>query len=193
MVAGVTGQVQEKTERYAVLATVSGIAIKVYCPTATLKGLQIGAQTSLRTHLVVAEDKLDLYGFADTAAMQLFEQLISVSGVGPRSALAIMDTGEVKTVVSAIAAGRSDLISAAPGVGTKTAQKIILDLKTKVLTITSADATLVGSEDEEVVEALVGLGYQKSQVKPVVASIEKTVPVDEKIKSALKILGRQKQ
>ncbi len=193
MVAGVTGTVQEKTERYAVLATVSGIAVKVYCPAITLKELHPGTPISLRTHLVVAEDKLDLYGFTDTTAIQLFEQLISVSGVGPRSALAIMDIGEVKTIVSAIAAGRSDLISAAPGIGTKTAQKIIVDLKTKVLTITSADAVLTGSEDEEVVEALVGLGYQKSQVKPVVVSVEKTLSIDEKIKAALKILGRQKQ
>ncbi len=191
MIASVSGIVRHKTEKYAIVETVAGVGYKVFCTGATLEKIQREKEVFFFTYLAVGEDKLDLYGFFEKDAQELFEQLISVSGVGPRSALSVLDIADTKTIIAAIAAGRADIISKATGIGGKTAQKLILELKTKVLAV--GGVLLKPEVDDEVVDALTGLGYQKNQAEAVVADLATTLSTDEKIKNALKILGRQKQ
>jgi len=128
MIYSVRGRVSDKKDQFAVVA-LAGIGLKVFCPPRALAGLRTGEEAEFFCHLHVREDILDLYGFPLEDELRLFEQLISVSGVGPRSALAIMEVSDLDGLTSAIQAGRPDLLTRAAGVGRKTAERIVLELR----------------------------------------------------------------
>ena len=141
-------------------------------------------------HLHVREDALDLFGFPTAEELAFFELLISVSGVGPKSALSIMDVAELKNLSAAIKEGRPDLLTKASGIGRKTAERIILDLKTKVSSEKSEATVGKMDTDVDLVETLVGLGDRRDQAKTALGKVdEKIMNLEERLKAALKVLG----
>lgn len=193
MIYAITGEVIQKTDKYIAIATPSGVSYKIFCSTRMLAVIKIGARTTVYTYVSVGEDKLDLFGFLVSSDLELFEQLVSVSGVGPKSALSILDITETKSIAAAIVAGRADVIAQASGIGSKTAQKIIVELKNKAMVIEMASGGVIETDTREVYEALESLGYQRNQIRHIVDEIDKSISIEEKIKIALKILGKQKK
>ncbi len=190
MLYSISGKLASKTDHFAVVE-VAGIGLKIFASRRTIDALPAPhADVKLFTHLHVREDALDLFGFLSAEELNFFELLISVSGVGPKSALSILDVAELKNLSAAIKEGRPDLLTKASGIGRKTAERIILDLKTKVSAEKSE--TTVGKMDADVdlVETLVGLGYRREQAKVALQKVdEKITNLEERLKTALKILG----
>lgn len=159
--------------------------LEVFAPKATLMACSKGAAVRLHTHLVVKEDDLSLYGFHDADMLELFRYLISVSGIGPKLGLGILSSMPTTLIASAILGSDAGLLSSAPGVGKKTAERIILDLRNKLpehLTAAAGSArpqSVLSEAGDDAVQALLALGYRETQVKSVVAQIALDAPEDE--------------
>jgi Holliday junction DNA helicase RuvA len=190
MIVSVSGKIASLGERWVAL-DVHGVGLKVALTERTLQTLpRRGSAVTLFTHLHVREDALDLYGFLTEPELALFEQLISVSGVGPRSALAVLDVGSLPDIVAAIAESRPDLLSRAPGIGKKTAERIVLELKTKVHARRGDAAVARMDADADLLETLMGLGYRREEAKEALARIDKgTTELGDRLKAALRLLA----
>jgi len=143
---------------------------------------------NLFIHTHVKEDDISLFGFETKQELRLFKNLISVSGVGPRIALSILASGTDKDIISAIKNSSVDFFSAVPGIGKKTAQKLIIDLKSK-LDNSSADLSVL-DQDSSLVEGLVGLGFAKKEIQKIAPKIKPDLELGEQIKLALKLLNK---
>ena len=183
-----------------VLETPAGIGFRIFISdTSSLLAKREGEEIEVYTYMQVKEDGMALYGFADTEGLALFEQLITVKGVGPKAGLSIMSTGTPNQIKSVIAAGDAASIAMAPGIGKKTAERVILELKDKVsaLPFEGADisegfapAAAPGSgERGEAVVALTTLGYSKREAEAAVASVkDEGLSAEEYVKKSLKFL-----
>lgn len=202
MIAYVNGILEDLSAETAVL-DVGGIGYNVNISSGTLSRLPgIGEPVKLYTYTSVREDAIQLYGFLSKNELELFKLLITVSGIGPKGALAILSVMDVDDLRFAISSGDSKAIAKAPGVGPKTAQRVILDLKDKI----SMDDTLISmeagayaaslqenansSEGAEAIEALVALGYGRTESAKAVGAIPNLDQLDSGIilKEALKRL-----
>jgi len=171
------------------IISAGGVGYKVRATRETLAGLRSKEEASLWTHLAVREDALDLYGFADEEALGFFELLLTVSGIGPRSALAILDIAEVPTLRSAIAAGNDSYLTKISGIGKKTAAKIVLELKDKVGPMSEGDARAAAG-DEDALEAMQALGYSVHESREALRKVPSTVKKSaDRLREALKLLG----
>jgi holliday junction DNA helicase RuvA len=200
LIASVCGQVTSVELDHAVVE-VGGVGLAVHAVPATLATLRRGEPARLATSLVVREDSLTLYGFADTAARELFVLLQAVSGVGPRLALAMLAVLEPDTLRTALAEGNLSMLTRVPGIGRKGAERLILELRDKVGALTSAapgPATRSGGAIRtQVTEALVGLGFAARQAEQAVDAVladADSVPADtsDVLRSALARLGRNR-
>lgn len=160
MIGRITGTVVEKRGR-SLTIDVSGVGYVIFAPTDTVLAAREGQQCSLYTHLSVREDALDLYGFENVNERELFEQLISVSGIGPKSALGILSLSTVGQVRRAIREGDAASLTKVSGVGKKSAEKIILELREKVGR--TEEGTPLSGDDSDVLDALRALGYGLSE------------------------------
>lgn len=188
MIGHITGTTLAKREGYAIISA-GGVGYKVAVGRATLAGMTSGESASLWTHTVVREDALDLYGFDHEDELRLFEMLLTVSGIGPRSALAILDIASTETLRSAIAGGNAGYLTSVSGIGKKTAEKIVLELRDKVgLAASEESAALRG--DIEALEALRALGYTHSEARDALRKVPNTIEGgSERLREALKMLG----
>lgn len=164
---------------------VQGVGFQVAVPTRTLETLAVGQDVTMNTYLHVREDALELYGFATTEELHLFEKLLSVSGVGPKMAMAILSAANVNDIEQAIERGQAGMLTAVSGVGTKTAERIIVDLRGKL----NRDEDVEGDLGA-IIGALVSLGYTTREAREVAAKTPANESVENRIKSALKQLGR---
>ncbi len=188
MIHRVRGILLEKKDDL-VIVEVGGIALKVFVAKQTRAWLpDTGKEATLWTHLHLREDALELYGFSDEAGLGFFELLISISGVGPKSALAVMDVANLGELASAIKEGRPDLLTKASGIGRKTAERIIVELRNKVEAPKSGAAVKKMESDSELAELLTGLGYKKEEAREALAKITEG-SLEERLKQALGILG----
>jgi Holliday junction DNA helicase RuvA len=192
MIAGIKGTVESIGINWVII-DVGGISFQVFLPASTLSTLSlVGQQAHLHTHLHVREDNLTLYGFASARELALFQTLITVKGIGPKIGLAILSAMDVDRITMAIASGDANLLTGVSGVGKKTAERIVLELKDKV-----GDAWMMTQDLEsvqgnsEVVAALTSLGYSVIEATRAVATlpISSKVSLEEKIKMALKYFG----
>ena len=192
MIYSLTGKLALKSDHF-VIVEVSGIGLKVFIKKGDVKGLPaIGGEIKLFTHFHVREDSMDLYGFSSEDELNFFEMLNSVSGVGPRSALAILDISELRNLLSAIKENRPDLLTRASGIGRKIAERIILELKNKVQAEKSESVVRKMESDVDLAETLVSLGYRRDEAKSALSKVdEKVVGMEDRLKAALKILGRK--
>lgn len=186
MISYLQGTILAKGLTYIILEN-NGIGYKVFVTPEILEK-HAGDKVAVYTHQKVAEDGHALFGMPDFATLQFFELLITVSGVGPKVALAILSATSVDTVRQAIANQDPAIFTRISGVGTKTAERIIVDLKNKVGAL-EAQAGMVASSD--VFDALVSLGYSQREVRDVLNKLDLTLPQQEQIRSALRLLGKR--
>ena len=183
-----------------VIETSGGIGFRVnVSDTSSLLTAREGDEVCVYTYMQVKEDGMALFGFADTEALTLFEQLITVKGVGPKAGLAIMSIGTPNQIKAVISSGDAASISMAQGVGKKTAERVILELKDKVSALPMEGADLSGGlapaaapgsgERGEAVIALTTLGYSKKEAETAVASVaEEDLSAEEYVRKSLKFL-----
>ena len=168
--------------------TVGGVTIQAFVPSNAIPSLgTTGSIVSLHTLLRIRDEQPFLYGFPDTASSQLFTLLTGVSGVGPRLALALLSSLDSGALQMAISSGDASALAAAPGVGRRTANRIILDLRGKVEDIEGDGIISSPSGDSEVLAALSALGYSASEVKAAVDALpdSEDLTVEERIRLAL--------
>ena len=148
----------------------------------------MGSPLRLHAHLQVREDALELYGFLREEELNLFDRLMTVSGVGPKSAMAILGVAPAEQLIAAINEGRADLLTRVPGIGKKTADRVVLELKGKLVSTGAAPQTLeLMSADMELEDTLVSLGYSKQQAKAAVGKIDpKITDFKSRLKEAFK-------
>ncbi len=191
MIAAVEGRVATRTGD-ALIVMVGGIGLRVLCPQPTLTSARAGEIIQLHTHLVVREDELTLVGFATEDELDLFQKLLGVSGVGPRLALSVLSAMAPDALRLAIGQEQPDLLARIPGIGKKTAQKIVLELKDKVGAIEVAEGLAALTEaDAAVIDALTALGYSIVEAQRAVQALPKDVTdVEERLRRALASFGR---
>ncbi len=191
MIASLQGKLESLGTDWAII-NVGGVGFQVYLPTSTLSTLgRTGKEVRLHTHLHLREDNATLYGFASAEELGLFQTLISVSGLGPRLALAMLSAMDAEKLTMAIATSSADLLIQVPGIGKKMAERLILELKDKISTswITTPAAQLA-QENTDVVAALTSLGYSAAEATHAVATLPSSdLSLEEKIKLALQYFG----
>lgn len=187
MIAQISGRVIDQSfDRVVVF--VAGIGYEVLVPQPLLSQLPVGQDVTLLTHHHIRENSQELYGFTEGAAKELFEQLLSVSGVGPKGALAVMGLGDQSKIRQAIGAGDVAWLAAASGVGKRTAERITVELKDKV-GIIGGQAVGAIMVDDDARSALMALGYSVSQASHALSGIDAKLPTEERVRQALKRLS----
>jgi len=188
MIGFLEGDVKALRPGFAIVLA-GGVGYKVAATKQVLAHMRVGARVSLWTYLAVRETALDLYGFADEEELRFFDLLLMVSGIGPKSALAILDIATVETLRSAIAQSNAGYLTNVSGIGKKTAEKIIVELKDKVgLGAEGSSGVLKG--DEEALEAMRSLGYSPGEARDALRKVPATFSAsNDRLREALKILG----
>ncbi|WP_073341343.1 Holliday junction branch migration protein RuvA [Caldanaerobius fijiensis] len=182
------GQVVEIDDE-SVVVEVSGLGYQLYISKATAKMLNLGNTVKLYTYLHVRENEIKLFGFYDKNERRVFRSLISVSGIGPKVALNILSKYTPTEILTFIATDDVKSMTSIPGVGKKTAQRIIVELKDRVdKEDLISSVSSFGEATSEVVQALMALGFNKSEIAKVVDKIE-GLEIDDAIKMALKELS----
>ena len=160
---------------------------KIFVSASVNKNLDNGKEARLWTHLHVREDAMELYGFLHQAELEFFEMLISISGIGPKSALGVLAMAPVDTLKRAISSGDTSYLTKVSGIGRKTAEKIILELKDKM---GFGKASLAGEElkdDSDILDALISLGYSQKEAREMIQKIPQDIKGrDKRLKEALK-------
>lgn len=199
MIYNVRGTLTYTDINYAVVEC-GGVGFKCFVSMTTLKELPpLGKDANLYTYLAVREDAMDLFGFATQQELDAFKLLISVSGVGPKAAMAVLSVLPPDRLSIAVSSGDVKSIQSAQGVGKKTAERIVLELKDKMLGIAPSNAAAVqsiqavasNSDAQEAVEVLVSLGFNQSDAATVVGAMDKGLSVDDMIRKGLKQLSSQ--
>ncbi len=191
MIASLQGKLESLGTNWAII-NVNGVGFQVYLPTSTLSTLgSLGREVRLHTNLVLREDSVTLYGFASAEELSLFQTLLSVSGVGPKLALAMLSAMSVEQATMAIATGSVELLRTVPGIGKKTAERLILELKDKIGAGFITTLTPMAQENADVLTVLTSLGYSVSEASRAVASLPSAsaLSLEEKVKRALQFFG----
>jgi holliday junction DNA helicase RuvA len=185
MIGYLEGIVKYATQGKIILFA-NGIGFTVRLP-ANLNYL-VNQKTELFIHTHIREDELALYGFQTPSDLDIFELLLTVSGVGPKIALAMLSSSSAENIKNAISESNLAFFSSISGVGKKTAQKIILDLKSK---ISKGDVNMNNLEgNSELVDSLISLGFQKNEISSIYSQIDSSLPLGAQVKSALKLLRK---
>ena len=190
MIATLEGRVAQKDTEHLVV-TVGGVGFAVNAPYSTIEKVS-GEYVFLFTRLVVREDSITLYGFATEAERELFDHFIRVSGVGPKLAIAILSSLSVDNVRSAVHNERAEILNRVPGIGKKTAEKIILELRDKLPSALSTAPVSDGMNvNADVLDALTALGYSVVEAQSAVQALPPDAPEDEesRVFLALQYLG----
>jgi Holliday junction DNA helicase RuvA len=190
MIATLNGKVTEQLGELTVL-NVAGVGYGIWTPQEDWGRLYVGAEVKLYVYEHIREQSHDLYGFLSANTKFLFEQLLSVNGVGPRMALAILSVGSIVDVRQAIAEGNVKFLQAASGVGKKVAERVVVDLKDKVGLAANPDATTflsspVMNRFDEAQEALVALGFSAQDAANALNGVDISLPLEERVKMALR-------
>jgi holliday junction DNA helicase RuvA len=190
MLAHLEGNIMETRGDFVILS-IGGVGYKVHLLPSIITSCKAGAGKSFYTHLAVRENALDLYGFTTHEELDFFEMIISVSGIGPRSGLAILSLATIETLRLAIGSGDTSYLTKVSGIGRKTAEKIVLELKDKIGAVERANGSPTLTEETEALEALRSLGYSQSEARDALRAVpEGTLNTNERLKEALKRLSR---
>ena len=192
MIASLSGSVR-KVEASSLVITVGGVGVRVYVPKTVMENVGgIGRSMSLYTHLMVRETELSLYGFETEEDLMLFEVLLGVNGVGPKVALAILSTLSPELLKSAITREETAVLQRVPGIGRKTAERIMFQLRDKLdLTQVSTTVPFVSDVDADVIDLLTGLGFSIVEAQAALQNLPREVKsVDERVQLALQYLDQ---
>lgn len=187
MISYLSGKVIFSEKRFIILETKSGIGFKIYVNNIENK-YQIQKEISIFTYLSVQEDSLNLYGFDTLKELETFETLIGISGIGPKTAMAVLGLTSVEVLEEAIASESVPYLVSIAGIGKKTAEKIIFELKDKI----KKKEEINLQEDLDALEALKALGYNQEKARKALQKINKqSKTTSEKVKEAIKILSQE--
>lgn len=195
MIGKLSGTFGGTTEGGVALIEVQGVGYAVRVPLATLEELRAAKQktVSLFIHTAVREDAIDLYGFKTAEELAFFRQLTSVKGVGPKTAIGILNVADVKTLTRSIARGDASALTKVFGIGKKSAERIVVELRDKLADEANKrgeKGTPGGGEEVEVIEALMALGYSASEAREALKKVAPPVSgVHNRLAAALKLLG----
>lgn len=186
MIGSIKGQISHKSDKFIILDT-GNIGYKVHISPDTLSKIEkVGGDISLWTHTHVREDALDLYGFETIDDLSFFEMLINVSGIGPKGALTILGVAGVSTIKKAISTGDTTYLTKISGIGRKTAEKMIIELRDKV---GKEHGDEILKDELDALEALKALGYREHEARDALKQVTPNTNTNTKLKEALKILS----
>ncbi|MFB6212799.1 MAG: Holliday junction branch migration protein RuvA [Candidatus Magasanikbacteria bacterium] len=190
MIHNIEGKVEEKTEDYVVIKTGS-FGFKVLTHESAVRSMPpIGEEVKMFSFLYVRETDLELYGFLEKKTRHLFDMLIGVSGIGPKTALGLLDLDEPERIMSAIVEKKSDFLTGASGIGEKTAERLILELHNELSLSGAEDVAETIDVDKDLREALISLGYNKKEAKEAIGELGKEPQgFEPRLKEALKIIS----
>ena len=190
MIRSVQGSIIGKSTGWVVVETQSGVGYRVFT-TADVLEIAKGESIFLHCHLAVRENYMRLFGFLREDILDLFEHLIEVNGVGPKGALAILNLGSLNRLIDAIGQGDAGYVSLASGIGKKTADKVIIELRDK-MPVPSASGENGATASSELYDVLTSLGYSQMQIREVTAKINPSMAIEEQIREALQIMGAKR-
>lgn len=188
MIGSIKGKIILKRDKFVIVEK-DGIGYKISVSLDTQERIKKTIdEVSFWTHLHVKEDTQDLYGFLEYQELEFFEMLIGISGIGPKGALTILSVAPIEILKKAIGTGDTSYLTKISGIGRKTAEKIVIELRDKM-----GKENEIGSLQQEVdiMEALKSLGYSQNEVREALKKISSEMDLNTKIKEALKILGRK--
>ncbi len=190
MISHVNGRIEEKFGNSLIL-DVNGVGYEIMVPTPDFEAVCLGEERKFFTYHAVRENAEELYGFSSLAAKKIFELLISVQGIGPKAGIAILSLAEAEEVRNAIANADASFIAKASGVGKKSAERVIVDLRDKVGSPSHYGATepkYVKAENlaDEALDALIALGFPLKEATAALEKVDPKLPVEERVKLALK-------
>lgn len=193
MLYSLAGKLAEAGDNFLVLE-ISGIGLKVFTHRRMLANLPpMGSSLKIFSYLYLREQGTELYGFLNSQELEFFELLISVSGVGPKSAISVMEVAELKNLLAAIKEGRPDLLTRAAGIGRKTGERIILELKSKIQLDESGEAVKRMESDADLVETLCTLGYRRDEARIALEKVGSNhKKIEDRLRLALRILTGKK-
>lgn len=190
MIAKLTGKIDLLHDNF-VIVDVNGVGYKVFVTLHTFGTIAGKDEIELYTHTYVREDTLALYGFLHIEELEMFELLISISGIGPKAAMGILSIADPKTISMAVLNEDSSILTRVSGVGKKIAQRVILELKNKISDMPISEKTQLSS-DNDAFEALVAMGYSVSESREALKQVSSDIKdVGDRVKMALKNLGRK--
>lgn len=192
MISRLTGHIAHIDTKYIIL-DVKGVGYKVATTVDIISKLgKDNGEVTLWTYLAVRENAMDFYGFLSISELNFFELLITISGIGPKTALGILNSASIEALETAIQTGETSHLTKVSGIGKKVAEKIVMELKDKVEKIThTPEAKSAMRGDADVIEALKGLGYRDSEARDALKEIDRSIKdTGAKIKAVLKILGK---
>jgi Holliday junction DNA helicase RuvA len=187
MIGSISGVVQYKGGNYLIIQT-GGVGYKIFSIPTIIALAKVNSDMLLFIHTYVREDQISLYGFSKVEELEFFELLLTVSGVGPKSALGIMSLSEINMLKSAIASGDPSVFTKVAGIGRKTAERVIVELKEKLKFETAMFP--IAAEHNDALEALEALGFSQQEAREALKDVKPEMSIQEKVKSALKKIGR---
>lgn len=193
MISSLEGKIALKAEKYAIVEA-NGIGYKVFCAEKTLNKIpQSDGSVKLYTYLSVKETAWDLFGFLTLEELELFELLVSISGIGPKTASGILAGASVEDLQESIVLGDETILARVSGIGKKVAQRIVIELKSKIKKLAKGSGDKFKVADEiEIIDALVALGYKVYEAREALKSLPEEVKgVENKVREALKRLGKK--
>ena len=190
MIAHLKGKVEEKFGN-SLIVDVNGVGYEITVPVPDFEAGNLGEEKKFYTYHSVRENSEELYGFSSLAAKKIFELLISVQGIGPKAAIAILSLAEAEEVRNAIANADANFVAKASGVGKNSAERVIVDLKDKVgipshYGATEAKFMKVDVDNDEALDALIALGFPLKEATAALEKVDSSLPVEERVKMALK-------
>lgn len=190
MIAHLRGKIEEKFGNFLTI-DVNGVGYEIAVPTPDFEAVNLGEEKKFYTYHAVRENAEDLYGFSSLAAKKIFELLISVQGIGPKAAIAILSLAEAEEVRNAIANADAAFISKASGVGKKSAERVIVDLRDKVgipshYGATDTKFTTAQLANDEALDALIALGFPLKEATAALEKVDPGLSVEERVRLALK-------
>ena len=191
MMAHVKGVIEEKFGTNGIIVDVSGVGYELLVPATDYENCSLDEEKKFYTYHQVRENAEELYGFSSLLAKKLFELLIGVQGVGPKAGIAIMSLAEAEEVRNAIANGDTTFVSKASGVGKKSAERVIVDLRDKVGIPSRYGATEIKTnplvdESDEALDALMALGFPLKEATAALEKVDATLSVEERVRLALR-------
>lgn len=190
MIRTLRGILKEIGTDFVVVET-AGVGFKIFSNKKTIDSLTgKKGEVKLYCHLYVRENTLELYGFRDARTLRLFEMLDSISGIGPKTALGVLDADVTEKIITAIVEKKADFLARTPGIGRKTAERVILELHNKINFPDSAEIAKTMDTDKDLEDALVGLGYSRRDARAAIARLgSKPSDLNSRLREALKYLS----
>ena len=192
MISYLKGKIKHKAANFVVLE-VNNIGYQVFISPILYAELAVGAEAEFYTHQYVREDALNLYGFKNFEELELFEMLLGISGIGPKSALGVMSISGAADIKESIVRGDAALLTKVSGIGRKTAERVVLELREKIGKLSVGDGKFSGSQlgSSDEIDALMALGYSLTQAREALNGVDaKIKEPGERIRQALKRLGK---